>query len=329
MPARRIIGVDLGGTKLLAGAVDSRLGVHHRIQRTVTGLQQNALLDLAVATVAEASEAAGGEVEAVGFGLPCLVDHVAGRVAVGVHSPLVDLAFADVMSERLGLPVFVDNDANAAALAEHWAGAARGVSEAIVLTLGTGIGGGLFRGGHVYRGSRGGAGEIGHMEIDLDGPQDRDNCPGQGCAELYASGTALVREAHRLGTERPESALGRAMRSGVPVAGPLVTELAHDGDPVAIEALALIGARLGVVITNLVNIFNPQVVVVGGGVIAAGDLLLEPARRVVAERTFGYLHENLRIRPARCGVEAGMVGAAAMAYERLAAAENAGAGAGA
>ena len=317
MPARRTIGVDLGGTKLLAGVVDARLGVHHRIQRTVSGLSQRALLDMAVAAVAEVRAAGGSEVDAVGFGLPCLIDRFTGRVAAGVHSPLVDVAFADVMTERLGLPVFVDNDGNNAARAEHRAGAARDAQDAVVLTLGTGIGGGLILDGRLYQGSRGGAGEIGHMEIDFQGEADRDNCPGRGCAEMFVSGAALGREGARLAAARPESGLARAAAAGRPLVGSLVTELAHDGDPAALEAVSLVGSRLGVVITNLLNIFNPEVVVVGGGAIAAGELLLGPAREVAAERTFGFLRESLRIVPARFGVEAGMIGAAALAFDRL------------
>ena len=234
---------------------------------------------MAVDAVAETRESAGAEVDAVGFGLPALIDRRTGKVAVGVHTPLADIAFADVMTERLGLPVFVDNDGNNSALAEHRAGAARGASNAVVLTLGTGIGGGLILDGRLYRGARGGAGELGHMEIDFDGPPCKDNCPGRGCAELYASGPALVREATRLAAERPDSGLARAIADGRELLGPLVTELAHDGDEAAVEAVELIGDRLGVVITSLVNIFNPEIVVIGGGVIAAGELLLAPGPR--------------------------------------------------
>ncbi len=322
MSARRTIGVDLGGTKLLAGAVDPRLGVHHRVHRSVSGLNQRALLDLCVEAVTEARDSAGAEVAAVGFGLPALIDRTTGKVAAGVHTPLADVAFADVMAERLGVPVFVDNDGNASALAEHRAGAARGVDDVVVLTLGTGIGGGLILGGRLYRGAKGGAAELGHMEIDFDGPPCSDNCPGRGCAEIFVSGTALVREANRLARERPASGLGRALRAGRSLAGPLVTELAHDGDPAAREVVALLGERLGVVITSLANIFNPRMVVVGGGVIAAGELLLAPARQIVRERTLPYFGDDLQIVAARFGIEAGMIGAAALAYEGLAQAEE-------
>jgi glucokinase len=313
-----MIGVDLGGTKLFAGAVDAELGVHYRTQRTVTGLDQRALLDVAVDAVAEAREAPGPEVEAVGFGIPVLMDQTTGRAVVGVNTPLNDIAFADVMAERLGVPVFVDNDGNTAALAEHRAGAARGASEAIVLTLGTGIAGGLILRDELYRGSFGAAGEIGHMVIDFDGPGCVGNCPNRGCAELFTSGTALVKEAERLGAIRPGSGLAQLIREGRALAGPLVTELAHDGDAAALEAIELIGSRLGIVIANLINIFNPQVVVIGGGVIAAGELLLRPARTVVAERVLPFLSEHVSIVAARFGVEAGMVGAAALAYDQTA-----------
>jgi glucokinase len=318
MSARRIIGVDLGGSKLLAGAVDPQLGVHARSQRTVAGLDQAALLDVAVGAVNETRELAGVEVEAVGFGIPALIDQSTATAVVGVNTPLAEIAFADVMAERLGLPVFADNDGNAAAVAEHRAGAAQGTSEAIVLTLGTGIAGGLIIRDELYRGALGTAGEIGHMVIDFDGPDCVGHCPNRGCAEIFVSGTALVREAQRLGAIRPGSRLERATREGRALAGPLVTELAHDGDPAAIEAIELIGSRLGIVIANLVNLFNPQVVVVGGGVIAAGELLLGPARASAAERLLPFLAQSVRIRAARFGVEAGMVGAAALAYDEIA-----------
>ena len=317
MAARRVIGVDLGGTKLLAGAVDPALRVHHRTQRTVTGLDQRSLLDVAADAVSEASDSAGGGIEAVGFGIPALMDRRDGTAVVGINTPLHDLAFADVMAERLGLPVFVDNDGNAAALAEHRAGAAQGAAEAIVITLGTGIAGGLILRDEIYRGAFGAAGELGHMVIEFDGPACHGNCPNHGCAEVYCSGTALAQEARRLGALRPGSGLARLLTDGT-LDGPRVTELAYDGDRAAIEAIQLIGARLGIVVANLLNIFNPSVVVIGGGVIAAGELLLVPARAVVAERVLGFLRHDVTIAAARFGVEAGMVGAAALAYDEIA-----------
>jgi glucokinase len=315
MPARRTIGVDMGGTKLLAGAVDEGFRVHHRAQRRLTGLDQSALIETAVDAVHEARESAGAEITAVGFGIPSLIDQRTGIGVIAVNLPLFDIAFGDVMRERLGLPVFVDNDANLAMLAEHRAGAAKGRSEAVMLTIGTGIGGGLVLRNQVYRGAIGSGAELGHMVVEIDGPPCQGNCPNRGCLESVASGTALAREAARRARERPDSGLGRALANGLELAGPLVTELAHDGDETAIETITLIGERLGVGIANLVNIFNPQVVVLGGGVLGAGELLLEPARRIVAERALPPSRDEVEIVAARFGVEAGMIGAAALAFD--------------
>jgi glucokinase len=317
MPGRRTIGVDMGGSKLLAGAVDSALYVHRRAQRTLTGLDQSALLRVAVDAVEEVREVAGGEVAAVGFGIPSLIDQRTGRAVTSINLALSDIVFADVMAERLGLPVFVDNDANMAALAEHRAGAAQGCSEVVLLTIGTGIGGGLILRDELYHGAIGSAAELGHVVIDENGPPCQGNCPNHGCIEAMASGTALAREATRIAGERPRSGLGHALADGQSLAGPLVTELAHDGDEAAIEAIELIGTRLGVAITSLVNIFNPQVVVIGGGVMAAGGLLLEPIRRVVATRALPPSRDEVRIVMAEFGVEAGMIGAAALAFDAL------------
>ncbi len=319
MPGRRAIGVDMGGSKLLAGAVDTELSVHNRAQRALSGLDQPALLDVAVEAVEEVRELAGGEVVAVGFGIPCLMDQRTGRAVIAINLPLADIDFADVMTERLGLPVFVDNDANMAILAEHRAGAAAGCSEAAMLTVGTGIGGGLILRDELYRGAIGAAAELGHIVIDMDGPRCQGNCPNHGCVEALASGTALAREAARIARERPGSGLGRALAEGHLLAGPLVTELAYDGDAAAIEVIELIGTRLGVAIATLVNVFNPQVVVVGGGVMAAGELLLAPARATVAARALPPSKDEVRIVMAELGIEAGMVGAAAMAFDGVAA----------
>jgi glucokinase len=317
MPGRRIIGVDMGGSKLLAGVLDPQLRIHHRSQRPLAGLEQAALLDAVVDAVQEARARQGEAIEAVGFGIPALLDDRSDRSAFSVHLPLRDVPFADLMSERLGLPVFVDNDGNMAALAEHRAGAARGADHAVVLTIGTGIGGGLILGGELYRGAVGAGAELGHVVIDLDGPPCQGACPNRGCVEALASGPALAREAERIAAERPESALGRALAEGRPLAGPLVSELAHDGDRAAAEALALIGTRLGVAIAGFVNIFNPEVVVVGGGVIGAGELLLGPARAEVARRALPPSRQLVEIRPAHFGVEAGMIGAGALALDGL------------
>jgi glucokinase len=312
-----VVGVDLGGTKLAAAAVGRDLAVHHRTLRASLGIPQAELLDLCVDAVEETREAAQGEVLGVGFGIPCLMDLERGMALMAVNLAVQDVRFRDIMEERLNLPVWVDNDANMAALAEHREGAARGTREAVVLTLGTGVGGGLILRGELYHGAVGGAAELGHMVIDMNGPRCQGNCPNHGCLEAVASGTALAREARRLAEEQPESALGRALAGDRTITGALATEFAHDGDPAAIEALAIIGRRLGVGIANFVNLFNPEVVVIGGGVIAAGDLLLQPARDEMAARALPPLRDMASIVPARFAHEAGMLGSAIMAWEGL------------
>ncbi|MDW5594982.1 ROK family protein [Conexibacter stalactiti] len=317
MSAECVIGVDLGGTKVLAGVLDGELNVHNRVYRSVHGLPQGELIEVIVAAVEEVRAAADAEISAVGFGIPCLIDQRTGVATMAVNLPIRDMPFRDVMAERLGLPVHVDNDANMAALAEFRAGAAVGVTDAVVLTIGTGIGGGLILNGRLYRGAIGSGAELGHMVIEVDGPRCQGNCPNHGCLEVLASGTALAREGTRIAGERSDSLLGRALADGRTVNGALVTELAHDGDQAAIDTLALIGRNLGVGIANYLNIFNPDVVVIGGGVIAAGELLMAPAREEAARRALPTMRDHGRIVVASFGPEAGMVGAGALALDEL------------
>jgi glucokinase len=317
MAAACVVGVDMGGSKLLAGAVDASLAVRHRARREIQGLAQDALLEAVVAAVEEVCATAETTVEAAGFGIPCTIDQRRGRAVQAVNLALADVPFRDLMAERLGLPAFVDNDANVAALAEHRFGAARGTRHSVTLTIGTGIGGGLVLDDRVYRGAVGAGAELGHMVVDMDGPRCQGNCPNRGCLEAVASGTALVREARAAAAAAPRSALGRAAASGREVTGPLVTELAHDGDEAAVGVIALIGRRLGVGLANIVNVFDPEAIVVGGGVMAAGDLLLAPARAEMLARALPPGRDAVRVVPARFGAEAGMVGAAALALDGL------------
>jgi glucokinase len=314
MSAGCVIGVDLGGTKLLAGVVGPDLNVRHRVFRHAReGKGTEQLLDALVEAVEEVRNAAGRELTAVGFGIPSLVDVRTGTAATTVHLPLRDVPFRDVMAERLGVPVAVDNDANAAMVAEHRHGAALGARTAALLTLGTGIGGGILVDGQVLHGAHGGAGEWGHMVIDVDGPLC--TCGNRGCLEMLVSGTALGRAARLAAEELPDSGFGQALRAGREITGMLATELAHDGDPVAREVVTSVGRHLGVGLSNIINILNPEVVVVGGGVIAAGELLLEPAREVVAQRALAPSRDQVRIVPTRFGDASGMVGAALLAMD--------------
>jgi glucokinase len=316
MAAGCVIGVDLGGTKLLAGVVDRDLRVLHRaVRRSRETADTDVLIRMIVETVEELRDAYGDDVQAVGFGIPSLIDQERGVAVTTVHLPLQGVPFRDLMAERLGVPVSLDNDANCALIAEHRHGAAQGRRTAALLTLGTGIGGAIVANGDIVRGAMGAAGEWGHMVVEVNGPRCSGACPNRGCLETLSSGSALAREGLRVAELQPDSALGRALANGRQITGALVTELAHDGDEAARGAVALIGHYLGVGIANVVNILDPEVIVVGGGVIAAGDLLLEPARRIVAERALAPSRDDARIVPARFGDASGMLGAAIMAMD--------------
>jgi glucokinase len=314
MPPRRVIGVDAGGTKLLGGVVDEQLVVHHRVHRTWRGADRAETLAIFVDAVEEIRTAAP-DVEAIGFGIPSLVDYQRGVSVWSNHLPIDDVPFRDLMSERLGLPVYVDNDTNVAILAEHRHGAAEGYDDAVMLALGTGVGGGLVIGGRVHRGARGFAAELGHITLDIHGEDCPGDCPGRGCFETLVSGRSIGIAGERAARDEPDSTLGRLVADGRDVTGPLVTELAHDGDEQARGVLVDVGGRLGVGIAGLVNALDPGVVVIGGGAVAAGDLLLEPARSVVGERALPPGGEPPPIVPAHFGDESAMLGAALLAME--------------
>jgi glucokinase len=316
MPPRRVIGIDAGGTKLLGGVVDEQLVVHHRVHRTWRGADRQETLDIFTDAVEEV-RAAAPEVEAIGFGIPALVEWEAGVSCWSNHLPLDGVPFRDLMSERLGLPVLVDNDGNASILAEARSGAAAGARHAVMVSLGTGIGGGLWLNGQVYRGASGVGAELGHAVLQLHGPECPGDCPGLGCFEALVSGNAIGREGRRVAEAQPDSALGRRLAAEQEISGGIVTEMAHDGDRLARDVLAVVGERLGFGLVGLVNTFNPEVIVIGGGAARGGELLLEPARAVIAERALPPAREEVRVVPAHYGDEAGMMGAALMALESL------------
>jgi glucokinase len=304
-----IIGVDIGGTKVLAGVVDvdGRVGrTAHRTtpgRRVVTGRVEDAL----VAAVLEAAD--GRPLVGVGVAAAGFVDSAGERVMFAPHLPWQGEPLRDLLADRLGCPVGLDNDANCAARAEAHHGAARGAASALVITMGTGIGGAVLLEGRVVRGANGMAGEFGHMQVVPDG--QACECGRRGCWEQYASGNALVRNARSLMVDQPSVLV--EMSGGAPeqVTGPMVTSAAEQGDLVARQAFASVGGWLGVGTANLVAALDPEVVVVGGGVSAAGDRLLDPARTALRRTLVGAEH---RIVPplvaARLGPQAGMVGAA-------------------
>jgi glucokinase len=316
MSAPETVGVDLGGTKVLVGVVGQDRQVLYEDREISARQTGDELLNTLEREVRHALEARPSAA-AVGLGIPCTIDRERGIAITAVNLPIRDMPIRDRMQERLGIPVFIDNDANVAALAEHRFGAAQGTRDAVMLTIGTGIGGGVIIDGRVYRGSTGAASEPGHMVIDFDGPPCQGNCPNRGCLETFASGTALAREGRAAAEREPESALGRALAEGGKIDGKAVTDAAMGGDRVAAAVVAEAGHRLGAGLSSLANIFEPEVIVLGGGVATAvGELMLGPAREQLRSRALPPMNET-PVKLAELGVEAGMIGAAEMARLEL------------
>jgi glucokinase len=290
------IGIDLGGTKILAGVV-SRDGEIRETREIATPAEsEHAILD----AVAGLVEMLLGGAAAVGLGVPCNLDRVTGTCHRATNLPLTDVEFASVLRGLVGLPIGIENDGNAAALAEWRLGAGRGAETLVMLTLGTGVGGGLVLDGAPYRGWA----ELGHVVVDEGGAPCQGNCHGRGHLEAEASGHAADRIARSLYGEEATAAD--------------LVGLAREGERAAVEALARIGTLLGVAIGSFVNVFDPDVVVVGGGFgAAAGELVLEPARASARREAIQPADKRLRVVEAELGEEAGLIGAALVGFEAL------------
>jgi len=311
------IGVDIGGTKVLATAVSSSGRVLRTARRTTPGRRVEARLVEDALTEAVEEIAGSRRVRAIGIAAAGFVDAQGERVRFAPHLPWRDEGVRARLSERWSAPVVLDNDANCAARAELTYGAVGAADDALVVTLGTGIGGALVLDGTVHRGYNGMAGEFGHMQVVPEGRSCE--CGGAGCWEQYTSGNALVRFVReRIGhpDRRPGSL--DAASGGDPdrILGPMVTEAAAAGDPLALEAFASVGEWLGVGLANLVAAFDPETVVVGGGLSAAGDLLLQPARQALRASLVGAAHRTVPpVVRAALGPEAGAIGAADLARQ--------------
>jgi glucokinase len=314
-----VVGVDVGGTKVAATLLGPGGMGEHR-QRPTVLTSAGELIDQLVEIV---GEAAGGEgYGAVGIGVPSIVRFATGEIAASTNIPLAGVRLRHVLGERLGVPVYVDNDATVAALAEAHDEQLELVSRNLVtITVGTGIGGGVVIDGRIFRGGSGGAGELGMTLIALacepDLPRASEHFPQPGSLEALASGTALDHLAQAAARSDPDSALGRLAASGHAVLGADAVAAARAGDEPAAAAVRRWAHALGVGIANAINTFDPDEVVIGGGGAAAGELLLEAA----AGFAEGYVHPGLRgrasLRLARWGATAGVLGAALLAAHEL------------
>jgi glucokinase len=318
-----VIGVDLGGTKVaLARLEGDDLG------ESVVQPTDDSSSEALVEQIAGMIESARGEgLEGVGIGVPSVVEFDTGRVVSSVNVPLADVRLRKVLGDRLGVPVFVDNDATVAALAEAHDEQLRMVArDLVMITVGTGVGGGLVLGGRIYRGATGGAGELGHtlIGVRLDGHvPEAGSFPQSGSLEYAAAGHALDRLATECAESEPDSALGRMQTDGRPVTGVEAVDAAREGDRTAAETVGMWAERLGIGVANAINTFDPEEVVIGGGAARAGELLLEPVRRIAGGYVLPGLGSRTRIRVARHGVRSGVLGAALLAVHELSDAHSA------
>jgi len=321
MAERMVVGVDLGGTNLVTGAVTQSGEVVSRVKvPTLASEGPDAVIGRivgAVEGVIEDSGADKGDVMAVGCGVPGPLNWQTGIVFTPPNLPgWTNVPLAPILADRLGITTYIENDANSAGYGESWAGAGRKVDDLIALTLGTGIGGAIILGNKLWRGIDGTAGEIGHMIIQIDGRPC--NCGSRGCFEQYGSATGIAitaREMIEAGrdttlTEMADGDLDRLTSKDV-------YDAYQAGDKLAGEVLAETGRLLGIGLATLANLLNPEMFVICGGVIAAGDVLFDPIRRTMRELAFKEPGERAQVVPAELGDDAGLIGAAGVALQRV------------
>ena len=306
------IGVDVGGTKIAAAVVTENGRILAETRYPSSGPQER-LLSSIVRAINEVSEGIG-EIGGVCIAAPGFVMSAENKVvfAPNLHT-IEDVRLKDEIGERTGFNITVENDANAAAWGEFRFGAGREVDHLVFVTLGTGIGGGVISHGILLRGAQGAGGELGHITIQArGGPQC--GCGNYGCLEALASGTAITRLAREVASDQPGSVLGK-IAVNRNVLGEDVTEAAQNGDEVAISVLEEIGTWLGVGLAGFVNIFNPDIIAVGGGASQAGELILEPARKEMYKRAQSPSRDFVEVQEATLGPESGVLGAAALARD--------------
>ena len=314
--SKQLIGVDVGGTKISVAVMEDGQLSEPRVTPTEKS-SSDALVEQIVGVIEEVK---GRDTVAVGIGIPAAVDFASGTALSGVNVPLEGVPMRGLLTDRLGVPVFVDNDASCAALAEAYDGDRLIAQHLVMFTVGTGVGGGLVLGGRLYRGATGAGGEMGHILIGLDleeGAPEPTDFPQRGSLEYLAAGRALDRMAAAAAQRDPESPLGQTAAKNGEVTGRDVVQAGHEGDPTAVRLLEVLGERLGIGIASAINLFDPELVVIGGGVAAAGELLRAPAERVARRFALPACGRRAQIVLARYGNDAGVRGATLLAGQEV------------
>ncbi len=307
-----VLGVDVGGTKVAVAAVEGASATHVAQHATVTD-NTDALLD-GVEHVVREVIAEAGQPEAIGVGVPSQIEFATGTVETSVNIPLTGVPLRAELGHRFGLPVFVDNDANCAALAEaHIVGA----RHLVMLTLGTGVGGGVVIDGLTFRGAHGLGAELGHIAVNSDGPPCPGNCPNRGCLESYCSGQALERDASELAVDKPDSYLASRLGPDGKVSGHELVAAAEARDPDAVLLMENFARMLGIGIANYVNIFEPERLAIGGGLSRASHLFMDRAIQEAASRALPALWKRVHVALAEGGADAGVIGAGLLAAVKM------------
>lgn len=309
-----IFAVDLGGTHLRAATVDEDGQIHFRAKRnTPQTTDPNEIVEAIVRAVHDYRKNFGDEpdrLRAISIVVPGTVKAESGTIVKAPNLPCLDsFPLAAALTKKLNLPALLENDANAAAVGEMWQGAARGCRTIVCLTLGTGVGGGIILGGELWRGVDGAAAEIGHMCVDPFGGV-ACTCGSRGCLEVFASATAIVRMTREASPRYPESVVHVA--SGLTARS--IFEAGVQGDELALEIFRRMGVYLGIGLANLINILNPEMIVIAGGVVNGWDLFAKHMMHEVEERAFPLLASRVQIVRAECGDDAGLLGAARLGF---------------
>jgi glucokinase len=307
-----VLGVDVGGTKVAVAGVRG-VSAHNGVEHPTVTDSTEALLDGLEATVRRVIEQTG-EPEAIGVGVPSQIVYETGTVETSVNIPLAGVPLREELGKRFGVPVFVDNDANCAALAEAHI---LGEHDLVMLTLGTGVGGGVVTRGLTFRGAKGLGAELGHFTLNPDGPPCPGNCPNRGCIEAYCSGQALERDATELAQDKPGSRLSELIGENGRVEGRDLVEAAEAGDPDAVLVFENFARMLGVAIAGYVNVFEPDRLAIGGGLSRASHLFLDRAEREAASRALPALWRRVNIALAQGGADAGVIGAGVLAAQEV------------
>jgi glucokinase len=316
MTGPAVIGVDVGGTKIAAGAVEGPRA-REVVKRPTDCSDTAALLDGLERMVGEVIERSG-PAQAIGVGVPSQIEYASGTVETSVNIPLTGVPLREELGRRFGVPVFVDNDANCAALGEAQLVPDPPARHLVMLTLGTGVGGGAIVDGAIFRGADGLGAELGHFSLAPDGPLCPGSCPNRGCVEAYCSGQALERDATQLARDKPEGLLAQALAGRQRVTGAQLESAARQDDPDALLVFDRFARMLGVAIAGYVNVFQPHALVIGGGLSHIHDLFLERAVQEAASRALPALWRRVAVSLARGGPDAGVIGAGVLAAQEIA-----------